>query len=367
MRLNCRERILLPDQPAKKIIVVLEQPHAGVELHDPISEHRLREPQLRLECPAVRAEVDELRAIVLADGSADADAGTHGRAPPAHRQFLRCQRRTAQEIHTETKRRISKPGTIHALAHVLDITRHMGPCVRDCQRYGAQTSEEPERPPVVGRHRVHARMNVVDGQRRIGDDSPGRVQEPHTHKIETHRRRRVRARFELLRVRGACAAQKHRENGSCGAALPGTWTFDHINALRSDSKNPRPGPALKRSLVPTPSRLLPHVPPTRRGTWCAHAPRSGCGMSANALPCGLHKPAMANCAPLGFSGKRVAVSPLAVQYTTATPSPFSRCARTVSLDVTKRPSPCARGIGSGSPGRSSMKSVKTHLAGPFFT
>ena len=35
--------------------------------------------------------------------------------------------------------------------------------------------------------------------------------------------------------------------------------------------------------------------------------------------------------------------------------------------VRVEPSPCASGSGSGSPGRSSMKSVNTHRAGPFFT
>jgi len=81
---EARERVLRAPLAAQKVVVVPKQPEARVRLEIP-GPDRMRETELRLDGPAVVAQIDELVGVVFAGRHGDGEARPQGRCRLAAR------------------------------------------------------------------------------------------------------------------------------------------------------------------------------------------------------------------------------------------------------------------------------------------
>src|SRR5581483_4940615 len=97
MQLVDGERLLALAMAAEEIVVVAEKPDAGGRFGEPVAD-RQRKSRVRLERPAVSADVDELLAVVLAGRRDHVEADAAGGRLAAPGELRRRERRVAEEI-----------------------------------------------------------------------------------------------------------------------------------------------------------------------------------------------------------------------------------------------------------------------------
>src|SRR5262245_55525477 len=107
MSLERVERILRAALPIEKIIVgrVEGDTSGGFQCQ---RSPGLRDPELRLEGPAVGTKVHELLGVVLAEGKPHLQAGAHNEVLLVAREFLQRQRGGPVEVYRKTQPRIDK-------------------------------------------------------------------------------------------------------------------------------------------------------------------------------------------------------------------------------------------------------------------
>ena len=215
MDLRGGNRILLPRASAEEVGVIREEPDAGHRLQDPLA-IGAREADLWLERPAIGAEVDELRRIVLSERRRDGEADADDASLLIRGKLLWRHRRRPVEVHGHTESRIaqSEPADLRGFTEVqtFDMTADHG---HDHAGVG-RSSGQAERPRERKRRRVDPGAGFVDRRRRI----EGHIAEVEAvddgEDVQPSGERPVRAGLELLRRCGH-RQQEERERGR-GAA-----------------------------------------------------------------------------------------------------------------------------------------------------
>ena len=202
-------RILLPRASADEVRVVGEEPHAGHRLDDPLAV-RARQADLRLERPAIGAEVDELRRIVLSERRRHREADADDGLLPIRRKLLRRHRRRPVEVHRQTESRIaqSEPVDLRRFAQIqaFDMTDDH----RHHHAHVGRSSGQAERPRERKRRRVDRGAGLVDGCRGIERQIAQVEAVDDGEDVEAFGERPIRAGLELLRRCG----HRHQENAS---------------------------------------------------------------------------------------------------------------------------------------------------------
>ena len=219
MNLRRGNRILLTRPSAKELRVVRKQPDPRHGLDYPLAKGT-RETEFRPERPAVGAEVDELRRIVLSERRRNRDADSDDALLTVRRKLLGRHRRRAVEVHRQAHSRIgqSEPVDLRGFAQIqaLHMPTHYG---HDHSRVG-QSAGQAERPRIHKRHRVDGGGRLIDGSRGIERhvapvDAVGDGQD-----VDSGGDWPVGARLQLLRRHGHGRQQEREGGGRAEELLP---------------------------------------------------------------------------------------------------------------------------------------------------
>ena len=189
----------LARQPeSERIRIVGEEPRGRVPLDDPPAD-RLGDANTRLERPAVRAEVDQLGRVIFPQRCADLKTRTDDRAVLVLNEIRQIQRRRPNEIHGQPETRIPEAASRRAVRHPFD---EPGPL--SMHRIGndgvhlGRHSEEVDCPEVRPDEGVNVRITVRDRNRGVEQHVAPRIGIAQCHEVQPGRRRRERARLEIL-------------------------------------------------------------------------------------------------------------------------------------------------------------------------
>src|SRR4029453_18636149 len=119
---------------------------------------------LRLERPAVRADVDELRAVVLARGHRDRETRSQNRLLWRADKLLSCQSGAAQNVRRQPQRHVSLTRARYRARLLEDIARHLRPHVWQEDGRIRLAAEKGEGALVERRDPVGLRIHVLDGK-----------------------------------------------------------------------------------------------------------------------------------------------------------------------------------------------------------
>ena len=115
-----RQRVLAAAVTAEKIVVVRIQPDACGRIREPVSQ-RNRDADLRLEGPAVGADVDETCRVVLTCRHDHAQARADRRLGRALRKRLRADRGIAHEVRREPQAQVAQCRTVCLPCRIEDL------------------------------------------------------------------------------------------------------------------------------------------------------------------------------------------------------------------------------------------------------
>ncbi len=161
---------------AKEVRVVSEQPDSGEHVEHPAVMWN-RETDLRFECPAIGAEVDELVGIIFAGGRGDAEARAERGLGRALHEFFRCHRFATDEIDGEPQLDVSDSRASHRARFFEDIPGDVAPDVRHHEHGAGLMTHDAKRAPIAGHTDVEFRLDVLDGYRRVRQHFAGRASE----------------------------------------------------------------------------------------------------------------------------------------------------------------------------------------------
>src|SRR6516164_4330015 len=207
MRLRGVELRLFARLATKEIVIVGVKRYSRCELNRPATE-RLREAKLGLQRPAIAPDVHEPGVIVLAERDANSDARAEDEILPVLGELRRRESGRADEVHREAKRRIAETIDVTRVRHTEDLAFRAERDVGDDQLEFRGLAEHIQDCGASEHTNVGCNANVLDWQRRIGQELARRVSITDDDKMKADRRVSVGTRFEILRgERGA----KHDE------------------------------------------------------------------------------------------------------------------------------------------------------------
>src|SRR5262245_43108601 len=203
VELERAEGTLLAPRAPEEIGVVREEPDPRVELEHPPSP-RVREPELRLEGPAIGPEVDELGRVVLAVGGDDHEAPSERRAGNPGRELHRGERGSPEDVGGQAQPEVGEPGPADRPMLFRDLARDPPPHVGEGEGGARGSSRDPERPAVRQAAGVDVRLHVAEGQGGVEDHVARGAPVEEDGEVRTGGAGRVGSGLELL------AAQRRR-------------------------------------------------------------------------------------------------------------------------------------------------------------
>src|SRR5262249_47989599 len=157
VQLQHRERRLAAMPATEKVIVVAEDPDTRRAFGKPVSKG-LRDSKLRLEGPAVGADVDEPVRVVLPGGCDHGKASTERPPGCALDEFGRSKGGAAQEIDRKPHAHIAHASAIDLIRCVEYLARDIPAGKRKHHADGCGASEQIEHLQVTSREDVDLRV-----------------------------------------------------------------------------------------------------------------------------------------------------------------------------------------------------------------
>src|SRR3954470_7201810 len=198
MQLVDGKRFLAFAVAAEEIVVVAEEPDAGGCFGEPLAE-RHREPGVRLERPAVGADVDELLAVVLAGGRDHIDAHTAGERLAPLRELARRKGGMAEQVQRAAQAQVADARAVYGAGLLHDRAGDVGLHVRHDDGEVRRAAEELGEARVAERVDVHLRIDVDGDERRTGQHRAAETRVAKDGEVGAGRRAGVGAWLELLR------------------------------------------------------------------------------------------------------------------------------------------------------------------------
>ena len=143
MALHAIDRILPAHIAAEELAIGREERSTGSPFQYPAAK-RFGDADLRLEGPAVGADVDELVGIVLTCGRGDRHADAYDRVLPIVRELLDGQRGRPIDVGGEAHRQVRETRPPYAPLVAADLTARREPRVRQQDRRRSGIAEDVE-------------------------------------------------------------------------------------------------------------------------------------------------------------------------------------------------------------------------------
>ena len=191
--------ILFAAFAVEEVVVGGEDGDARRDLEDQRAE-RLRDPELGLEEPAMAADVDGPRVVVLSEWCRDLHAHADDHVLLVGGELLERQRRRPVEIDREAEAGIGEAVDLAVLRHSPEERGSLEPAVGHDHVGLGRRAEEAERARVREDGAVDVHLPVLERQGRIGRDVARQVGVSRDQEVEADRRIGVRARLQILRV-----------------------------------------------------------------------------------------------------------------------------------------------------------------------
>jgi hypothetical protein len=170
------DRPLRPQRrPRVELVVRRGHPDTRVSIKRPSGADQARQPDFGLERPAIRAQVDQFRAVVLTERRDDREAGADDGRPPRARELGESERAPADQVDGQLEPRIGQTGSRGVSRGLADAAGRLRPRYRERRDRKGGTAEKVEGGADPDPQGVHRRANVLDRKRWIDDDAAGRT------------------------------------------------------------------------------------------------------------------------------------------------------------------------------------------------
>lgn len=217
MTLERHDPVLRPRPAARvEVVVAREEPHAEVRVEVPRPPGH-SDPDFWLEAPTICAEIDQLRAVVLAGRR------RHGQARPddglsrCRRVCPRAHRRVTNEVDRKFGADVGETRARDGLSFLADATAHLTPGDRHDDARERQLAEQAERIPRGEGDTVDRGLNVGHRQCGIDEDRAGGTPNARDEERDADGTGRECLGLEFL---GSCSGGEEQD-GESDRAAPG--------------------------------------------------------------------------------------------------------------------------------------------------